>query len=144
TASCARSAAAIRRRRGGCRRLWGGSWIARLPVSRTRCSASSAVHRRAGTHHAGPRLATDSWVPGLQRIIPQTLHAAQRTGHDLSCFRLLAARFRPSDANSYVLTLETEGAGNAGCALHPRSRVPRIAHLAHTSIQGSGNTPTSP
>src|SRR5216117_1509190 len=43
-----------------------------------------------------------------------------------------------------VLTLETEGAGNAGCALHPRSRVPKIAHLAHTSIQGSGNTPTSP
>src|SRR2546430_14460114 len=37
-----------------------------------------------------------------------------------------------------------EGAGNAGCALHPRSRVPKIAHLAHTSIQGSGNTPTSP
>ena len=28
-----------------------------------------------------------------------------------------------------------EGAGNAGCALHPRSRVPKIAHLAHTSIQ---------
>src|SRR5207248_9954528 len=37
-----------------------------------------------------------------------------------------------------------EGAGNAGCALHPRSRVPRIAQLAHTSIQMSGNTPTSP
>src|SRR2546423_12725797 len=37
-----------------------------------------------------------------------------------------------------------EGAGNAGCALHPRSRVPKVAHLAHTSIQGSGNTPTSP
>src|SRR5438552_14461195 len=37
-----------------------------------------------------------------------------------------------------------EGAGNAGCALHPRSRVPRIAQLAHTSIQVSGNTPTSP
>src|SRR5207248_6933719 len=57
---------------------------------------------------------------------------------------VLAARFRPSDANSYVLTLKPEGAGNAGCALHPRSRVPKIAHLAHTSIQGSGNTPTSP
>ena len=26
------------------------------PVSRTRCSASSAVHRRAGTHHGSPRL----------------------------------------------------------------------------------------
>src|SRR2546430_17195953 len=37
-----------------------------------------------------------------------------------------------------------ESAGNAGCALHPRSRVPEIAQLAHTSIQGSGNTPTSP
>src|SRR5215207_436034 len=39
---------------------------------------------------------------------------------------------------------EEEGAGNAGCTLHPRSRVPRIAHWLHTSIQGSGNTPTSP
>src|SRR5438067_7427382 len=37
-----------------------------------------------------------------------------------------------------------EGAGNAGCALHPRSRVPKSVHLAHTSIQVSGNTPTSP
>src|SRR3989442_6452246 len=42
------------------------------------------------------------------------------------------------------LTLEVEGAGNAGCALHPRSRVPNCAKMAHTSIQGSGNTPTSP
>src|SRR5207302_7736122 len=40
--------------------------------------------------------------------------------------------------------LETEGAGNAGCALHPRSRVPKVCIMAHTSIQGSGNTPTSP
>src|SRR5207253_4171883 len=58
--------------------------------------------------------------------------------------RDLAARFRPSDTNSYVLTPEVEGAGNAGCALHPRSRVPKSAKMAHTSIQGSGNTPTSP
>src|SRR3989442_15548889 len=28
-----------------------------------------------------------------------------------------------------------EGAGNAGCALHPRSRVPNCAKMAHTSIQ---------
>ncbi len=50
---------------------------------------------------------------------------------------------RPGDAKS-LAPLKPEGAGNAGCALHPRSRVPKIAHLAHTSIQGSGNTPTSP
>src|SRR6266704_1695435 len=37
-----------------------------------------------------------------------------------------------------------EGAGNAGCTLHPRSRVPKCVRKAHTSIQGSGNTPTSP
>ena len=49
----------------------------------------------------------------------------------------------PSFANSFA-PLRTEGAGNAGCALHPRSRVPKNAHMAHTSIQGSGNTPTSP
>ena len=55
----------------------------------------------------------------------------------------LAARFARAFTNSFA-PLRTEGAGNAGCALHPRSRVPKIAHLAHTSIQGSGNTPTSP
>src|SRR5437763_12883567 len=43
-----------------------------------------------------------------------------------------------------VLTLEVEGAGNAGCALHPRSRVPKMCIMAHTSIQVSRNTPTSP
>src|SRR5207237_8516391 len=51
--------------------------------------------------------------------------------------------FCPSFAISLSLSCR-EGAGNAGCALHPRSRVPRIAQLAHTSIQVSGNTPTSP
>src|SRR5256885_16296062 len=58
--------------------------------------------------------------------------------------RDLAARFRPSDTNSYVLTPKTEGAGNAGCALHPRSRVPKVRKKAHTSIQVSGGSPTSP
>src|SRR5438477_4124848 len=42
------------------------------------------------------------------------------------------------------ITLEVEGAGNAGCTLHPRSRVPKMCIMAHTSIQVSGNTPTSP
>src|SRR5256886_17535932 len=51
--------------------------------------------------------------------------------------------FCPSFAISLSLSCR-EGAGNAGCTLHPRSRVPRIAQLAHTSIQVSGNTPTSP
>ena len=39
--------------------------------------------------------------------------------------------------------LEKEGAGNAGCALHPRSRVQKSGET-HTSIQGSGEHPTFP
>jgi hypothetical protein len=37
-----------------------------------------------------------------------------------------------------------EGAGNAGCTLHPRSRVQRVERKSHTSIQGSGGDPTFP
>ena len=33
------------------------------------------------------------------------------------------------------MSLQTEGAGNAGCALHPRSRVQDCTKKAHTSIQ---------
>src|SRR4051794_19916540 len=62
---------------------------------------------------AGSMVAPDSlpsipWVPGLQRIIPLTLHAAQRTGHDISCLRVLAARFRPS-FYKFVCPLLTRG-----------------------------------
>ena len=42
------------------------------------------------------------------------------------------------------LSLKREGAGNAGCALHPRSRVQRVERKSHTSIQGSGGDPTFP
>ena len=40
--------------------------------------------------------------------------------------------------------LDSEGAGNAGCALHPRSREQVCTKSAPTSIQGSGEHPTSP
>ena len=44
-----------------------------------------------------------------------------------ACFaRGLPSMFRP---------LQSEGAGNAGCALHPRSRVQNAQKKAHTSIQ---------
>src|SRR6266853_1904206 len=38
----------------------------------------------------------------------------------------------------------TEGAGKAGCALHPRSRVQCAQGNAHTSIQVSGEHPAFP
>ena len=49
----------------------------------------------------------------------------------------LAARFARGLLSNF-LTLQTEGAGNAGCTLHPRSRVQKAQKNAHTSIQGSG------
>jgi hypothetical protein len=38
----------------------------------------------------------------------------------------------------------SEGAGNAGCALHPRSHVRLCIRMLHMSIQGSGEHPTFP
>src|ERR1700754_995875 len=86
------------------------------------------------------------------RLRDEAIHSA--ASGEVDCFASLAMTWKhtclfprldccPSLSNPLSL-LRTEGAGNAGCALHPRSRVPKNAHLAHTSIQGSGNTPTSP
>src|SRR6266480_1741771 len=57
--------------------------------------------------------------------------------------RILATQFAP-ELCKFIVPPRREGAGNAGCTLHPRSRVPKSVQLAHTSIQVSGNTPTSP
>jgi hypothetical protein len=67
-------------------------------VSPTRCSAKQC------TTEPGPTLCGPNfWVPGLQRIIPLALHAAQRTGHDVPYHRDLAARFARGFANSLPL-----------------------------------------
>jgi hypothetical protein len=51
---------------------------------------------------------------------------------------------RPARGLRFVVPRNNEGAGNAGCALHPRSRVQRVERKSHTSIQGSGGDPTFP
>ena len=50
---------------------------------------------------------------------------------------------RPSFARK-LLTLQSEGAGKAGCALHPRSRVQNAREKTHTSIQVQRKHPTFP
>jgi hypothetical protein len=50
-----------------------------------------------------------------------------------TCINILAARF--ARGLHERLSLEKEGAGNAGCALHPRSRVRNAQGNVHTSIQ---------
>src|SRR3569833_3866878 len=51
---------------------------------------------------------------------------------------------RPSFANLFAPSKKQEGAGKAGCALHPRSRVHLAQESAHTSIQVQRRTPGFP
>src|SRR5258707_1439853 len=50
---------------------------------------------------------------------------------------------RPSCAYSFA-PLEIKGAGNAGCALHPRSRVQNGKRKRTRAYRFSGGTPTFP
>jgi hypothetical protein len=62
------------------------------------------------------------------------MDARVKPGHDeYARLRVLAARRARSFART--LSLEKEGAGNAGCTLHPRSRVQTAQRKTHTSIQ---------
>jgi len=58
------------------------------------------------------------------------------------CVRDLAARC--ARGLGWSLALQTEGAGKAGCALHPRSRVQVAQKDAHTSIQVQRRHPGFP
>jgi len=53
-------------------------------------------------------------------------------------------RIAPELCQKLPALMKSEGAGNAGCALHPRSRVRLVLSRLHTSIQGSGGHPTFP
>src|SRR5437868_14786572 len=84
----------------------------------------------AGVLTDGPRRMGPGSSPGRQRRLWTHL-------------RVLAARCARSFADRFALE-NSEGAGNAGCALHPRSHVHRALKNAHMSIQGSGEHPTFP
>ena len=53
-------------------------------------------------------------------------------------------RIAPEVCRKSSRPLNSEGAGNAGCALHPRSHVRLCIRMLHMSIQGSGEHPTFP
>jgi hypothetical protein len=73
-----------------------------------------------------------------RHLLPQGEKGREKSAHH--------STFPRRDASELFisLSLENEGAGNAGCALHPRSRVRNCAKKLHTSIQGSGEHPTFP
>ena len=90
------------------------------------CFVASAFARRRAAADAPRNDAVRIRVPFSQQIHVRVLAARSARGLPV------------------VVPLENEGAGNAGCALHPRSRVRSRAKKLHTSIQGSGEHPTFP
>ena len=74
----------------------------------------------------------DRWIVSSQVLLAMTADTVSRSRDAL----------RPS--STVGPPSEGEGAGNAGCALHPRSHVHRALKNAHTSIQGNGEHPTFP
>src|SRR5256885_12133758 len=80
------------------------------------CPGRGAALLQRCTAEPGPITPTpDSWVPGLQRIIPQTLHAAQRTGHDIAYFRDPAACFARA---LQILCPRPQSRGRGECRVH--------------------------
>jgi hypothetical protein len=76
---------------------------------------------------------TPSWV--MVRI--------QLSNSERICVRVLAAEKAPELCVTSALR-KTKGAGKAGCALHPRSRVQFAHKKAHTSIQVQRRHPGFP
>ena len=83
-------------------------------------------HRMTGSggESSTPRpLGSITAASGILDRPPQCAIARKADDDEL---RVLAAWFARAFANSFA-PLRKEGAGNAGCALHPRSRVPKTA-----------------
>src|SRR5437764_15417757 len=86
-----------------------------------------------------PQIPCPAWVPGLQRIIPQTLHAAPRTGHDISHDFAISRHVSP-ELCKFVGPLQTEGAGKAGCRLTPAVSCAKLHIVGAHEHTGSAET----
>ena len=78
--------------------------------------------------------------PGARAI---SAHFRIQCQSKAACINSSRRGLRPRCAGRFA-PLETEGAGNAGCALHPRSHAQCAQESARMSIQGSGEHPTFP
>jgi hypothetical protein len=93
-------------------------------MPRHRVSPSASPMRGSGGASSTPRpLGSITGVSGILDHPPQCA-IAHKAGDDEQ--KRSRGAFCPRFTNSLPL-LEVEGAGNAGCALHPRSRVPNCA-----------------
>ncbi len=80
--------------------------------------------------------------PALKPVILRC--ALLRASKDDGGYTFAFSRRDAPEVFRQVRPLKSEGAGNAGCALHPRSREQCAQKGAPTSIQGSGEHATFP
>ena len=95
---------------------------------------TTVIPREGGVSSTPRLLVSSTGVSGILDAPPQCA-IAHKAGHD-SGGRGAHRHSRGTNARGLnVVPLQEEGAGNAGCALHPRSRVQNAQRKAHTSIQ---------
>ena len=95
-----------------------------------------------------PSLRAQRSNPSLGLLIHGLLRFARNDAVRLSFIIKNQRRLRDPAARCVrvlqTVSLKTEGAGNAGCALHPRSRVHIVRKKRTRAYRFSGNTPTFP
>src|SRR6266478_1108135 len=110
----------------------------------------TAQERLCPTYAPTPSLRAERSNPCLSKRIDGLLRSARNDGVR-SSFNFQTADARPPSRGMICpsfagngLSLQKEGAGNAGCALHPRSRVQNCAKRRTRAYRFSGNTPAFP
>src|ERR1700737_4108407 len=156
TTAATASPKAARRYRSGkwrdfCSGIWGRGSIeggAPLPHHVVPANAGTHNHRREllreGRPPARPMITAAAYGSRISARVAR-LSGTTNLSIRISNSRYTSA-FSRRDASEVCgsFSLKTKGAGNAGCALHPRSRVQKVERKSHTSIQGSGGDPTFP
>ena len=102
-------------------------------IARSDATSTAVILRESGVSST-PRLLVQSlrlWNTGSPAFAGDDVgrHALAFSRHDL-----------PELCQIRCPSLETEGAGNAGCALHPRSHVPKCARMAAHEHTGERRT----
>jgi hypothetical protein len=133
----------------------GSKWLRRSPAPHI----TNAVIVRAGGRSSIPekfaidRDAAAYWVARSSRamtaVFVSFIRVSPHAGIELAMTLMDRSprsrdAIRPSFVHNCLAHSKSEGAGNAGCALHPRSRVQKAEEERTRACRFSGGTPTFP
>ena len=124
---------------GWCKDKWGLSWQITPRVLTDAMAKGGDVAKRAFEAMMPMRKIDVAKIEAAVRGDISDSVVKQREGMGPHSRGMKCPRLAPRFA-----LFKSEGAGNAGCALHPRSRAQCAQKVARTSIQGSGGNPTFP